>query len=197
MSEHISAFMGLLDPDDNLTGGGAASAIAGALAGGLVALVSRLKVGKTDLPESDDFYRAVDREMQELIDQLLRASETDTRAYRAVLRAYRLPKNTAARMRIRSQAIQDAMVEATRVPLENAARCVRILERCKTLQGRSDTTATAHLNCAWYLGQAAASGCLTTAKANLPALKIPRRSAEMRRRAERIAHQLRQLTNDH
>jgi len=46
MDANLAAFSKVLDPEDTTTGGGTASAIAGAMAGALVAMVARLPSGR-------------------------------------------------------------------------------------------------------------------------------------------------------
>lgn len=59
MDENIQAFLKVLDPADNSTGGGTASAIVGAMAAALAGMVARLSIGKDGM-ELDEFYQERD-----------------------------------------------------------------------------------------------------------------------------------------
>ena len=61
----LQAFLRVIDPDDNATGGGTASAVAGAMAAGLAGMVARLSVGKDGM-EPDPYYHEIDAEAQVL-----------------------------------------------------------------------------------------------------------------------------------
>ena len=125
--EDLQAFLKVIDSEDNATGGGTASAVAGAMAAGLVGMVARVSKGKPDL-ESDEFYDTIDTAAQDLTRALMQGGRDDSAAFGAVMRSFTLPKCTDDEKAARSAAIRAAMVEATRVPLENAQRCIRVLE---------------------------------------------------------------------
>jgi formiminotetrahydrofolate cyclodeaminase len=93
MNENIEAFLRVLDPVDNSTGGGTASALAGAMAAALVAMVARLSIGKEGL-EAEAFYRELGAEAQVLSDELLDGGREDSQAFMDVRAAYKLPKQT-------------------------------------------------------------------------------------------------------
>ena len=108
-------------------GGGSIAALCAALAAGLTEMVAHLTVGRQDDP-------ALDREMDDLIDRaralrsdLTRAVDQDSEAYGKVMEAYRRPKTTDEEKRLRSEAIQEALKEAARVPLTVAQMGVEIL----------------------------------------------------------------------
>ncbi len=108
-------------------GGGSIAALCAALAAGLAEMVAHLTVGRQDDP-------ALDREMNDLIDRaqalrndLTRAVDRDSEAYGKVMQAYRRPKTTNEEKRLRSEAIQEALKEAARVPLTVAEMGVEIL----------------------------------------------------------------------
>jgi formiminotetrahydrofolate cyclodeaminase len=108
-------------------GGGSIAALCAALAAGLAEMVAHLTVGRLDDP-------ALDREMNDLIDraralrsELTRAVDHDSEAYSKVMQAYRGPKSTDELKRLRTEAIQEALKEAARVPLAVAEMGVEIL----------------------------------------------------------------------
>ena len=108
-------------------GGGSIAALGAALAAGLAEMVAHLTIGRQDDP-------ALDREMHDLIDRaralrsdLTRAVDQDSEAYGKVMEAYRRPKTTDEEKRLRSEAIQEALKEAARVPLTVAEMGVEIL----------------------------------------------------------------------
>jgi formiminotetrahydrofolate cyclodeaminase len=168
--EDVQAFLKVMDPADNATGGGTASAVAGAMAAGLVGMVARVSKGKPDL-ESDDFYDAIDAEAQDLTRELMQGGREDSEAFGAVMRSFTLPKCTDEEKAARSAAIQQAMVGATRVPLENGARCVRVLELADRVATSFNRNAESDLAVARSLAASGAEGCLDNVAINLSSVK--------------------------
>jgi formiminotetrahydrofolate cyclodeaminase len=171
--ENISAFLRVLDPTDDLTGGGTASAVAGAMAAGLVAMVARLSIGKKGM-EEEAYYRAIDGEAQTLSVNLFAGGRDDSDAFRAV---------RAASGSSRGEQIQKAVIQAARVPLENAEACKRVLDLCLRLEGHSNPNADSDLECACHLARAGLLGCLANVEINLGSLEDEERC---RRLGERV-----------
>ncbi|MGC8877669.1 MAG: cyclodeaminase/cyclohydrolase family protein [Anaerolineae bacterium] len=187
MISHLGseAFRRVLDPADNATGGGAACAIAGAMAAALLAMAARLSVDR-GLPQSDTFYTTVAAEAEELSQQLLAGADADAQAFDAVRAAYRLPKSSEAQRCDRFIAIQAALVHATRVPLTNAEHCQRVLQLCRALRDHCNPNVTSDLECAELLAQAGQQGCLSNVETNLRSIKDAGMRAELARRAEQL-----------
>ena len=167
----MAAFLRVLDPLDNSTGGGTASAVAGAMAAALVAMVARLSVGSNAaragacLPGDRRGGRRV-----------ARRAPGGRRGGCAVIRRGhgRLPPAQGAadaRRTARRAAIQAATVHATRVPLRNAERCAAVLALAARLEGRSNPRALSDLQSAGYLARAGLLGCLANVDINLPGIK--------------------------
>lgn len=182
MNENVEAFLRVLDPTDSSTGGGTASAVAGAMAAALVAMVARLSIGKDGL-ETEAFYRELGAEAQVLSDELLDGGREDSEAFAAVRAAYRLAKHTDEERTVRRQAIQRAMIEATRVPVANMERCWRVLELAMQLRGRSNPNAASDLQCALHLARAGLLGCADNVEINLPAIRDQAVAGELAERA--------------
>jgi len=165
----METFRKVLDPDDASTGGGSASAIAGAMAGALVAMAARLS-DSTEAPEKD-FYERIYTQARQVSQQLLDGGEEDALAFQAVRSAYQLPRQTDEAKNARQQAIQSAWLRAARVPVENAGRCLRVFELGAELADRVNPKVLSDLRCGLLLARAGLLGCLENVQINLPALK--------------------------
>lgn len=178
MNENISAFLRVLDPTDNSTGGGTASAIAGAMAAALIAMVARLSIGKAGMAD-EALYQAMIAEAQTLSSQLFDGGQADAAAFDRIRAAFKLPKETPDEKIARTEAIQNATIHAARVPLANAQHCRRVLELAAQLQGRSNPNAASDLECAGYLAHAGLQGCLANVEINLQSIKDAAVAAEL------------------
>ncbi len=186
MTDELTAtFLRVLDPADNSTGGGSASAIAGSMAAALAAMVARLSLNGAG-SETDDYYLPIAQAGAALVQTLLAGGTEDAQSFDAVMAAYRLPKATDAEKTARSAAIRSAMTYATRVPLRNAELCAEVLALVARLAGRSNPRALSDLQSAGYLARAGLLGCLANVEINLPGVKDEAAAAEIRARAERL-----------
>jgi len=170
MNENIASFLKVLDPADNSTGGGTASAVAGAMAAALVGMVARLSIGKKDM-EPESFYQPIVAEAERLKQVLFNGGNKDSLAFEQVQAAFRKPRETQDQKTTRQVAIEEAMVHAASVPLENGKSCRQVLELWKKLQGRSNPNAASDLECAGLLAQAGLQGCMANVEINLSSIK--------------------------
>jgi formiminotetrahydrofolate cyclodeaminase len=186
MSDYSSiAFQRVLDPADNATGGGAASAIAGAMAAALVSMVARLSIGK-GFTDMEPHYHVLGAEAEALVSELLAGADADAAAFDAVSAAYRLPKGSDEERQRRSTCIQEALARASRTPLANAERCKRVLDLSRQLVGRSNPNTASDLECAQLLARAGLYGCLSNLETNLRALKDESLHASLSWQAARL-----------
>jgi formiminotetrahydrofolate cyclodeaminase len=186
MDANLAAFLKVLDPEDNSTGGGTASAVAGAMAASLVAMVARLSIGKEDM-EPEGFYRSIVQEAGGLAGDLFEGARRDSEAFEAVLQALRLPRGNEEEKAARTRAIQAGYAHATEVPLRNAEMSVRAYQLAGELEGHSNPRAASDLICARHLARAGALGCLANVVINLPSIKGPDRATQYSSRAEALA----------
>src|SRR5439155_2724498 len=128
----LGQFLDRLASSDPTPGGGTASAIAGALAAGLLAMVSRLSAGKGG---DDAAFQRTLAAAEEQRRALLDLAVQDAQAFDAVMRARRLPKETAEDKQRRQAAIQEALTGASDVPLDVASRAASLLEIATSLAG--------------------------------------------------------------
>ncbi len=159
----------ILDPGDTSAGGGSASALAGAMAGALLAMAARLS---TPGPGSGlaDFGVLVER-AKALSDELREGADQDRRAFQAVVDAYRLPKASEPERSDRQRAVQEAWGLAARTPLANARACLAVLELGLGIRGQVNPNVASDFSCALHLSGAGVMGCLDNVAINLPKLK--------------------------
>ncbi|MFN4190671.1 MAG: cyclodeaminase/cyclohydrolase family protein [Pseudothermotoga sp.] len=109
-------------------GGGAVSAVVGALAASLVEMVANLTLSR---PDYSDWHAEMERVvslMQEKRVLLLDYIDLDVKAFDQVMSAYKLPKETAEEKEKRSLAIQEALKGAARIPYETCRHVKEILK---------------------------------------------------------------------
>lgn len=188
MNPDPEIFFKVLDAEDSTTGGGSASALAGAMAGGLLAMVCRLSIKEPDEAGAVFAERAV--QAKELSDQLLQGSQADGKAFESVRGAFRLPKESQPEREARQQAIQSAWFEAAWVPLENAKRCVQVLRLGLEAAGGINPNVRSDLNCALLLARAGALGCLENVTINLPNLKNASLALTLSMQVDRVRAEL-------
>jgi len=132
-------------------GGGSASALAGALGASLLVMVAGLPKTRTGAPEEAADLAEASARLRPLRDTLLSLVEEDSRAYTAVLDARRLPKNSEAEQQARYDAIDAAMQEAIRVPMDTMRGCQQALRGAIVVaesgnpNAATDTGAAVHL----------------------------------------------------
>jgi glutamate formiminotransferase/formiminotetrahydrofolate cyclodeaminase len=122
-----TGFLEALAAESPAPGGGSASAYSGAAGAALVAMVARLTIGRKKYAEVETQMQQVLARAESLRPELTAAIQQDAAAFEAVMAAYRLPKGTPAEEAVRADAIEAAMKEAARVPLQVATQAVEVM----------------------------------------------------------------------
>jgi formiminotetrahydrofolate cyclodeaminase len=99
-------------------GGGSAAALAGALGVSLLIMAAGLPKSRTGAPEEAADLAESAARLRPLRDTLVRLIDADSDAYRAVMAALKMPKESADDKAARAHALQSAMKAATDVPLD-------------------------------------------------------------------------------
>lgn len=151
-------------------GGGSAAAYAGAMGAALVAMVSRLTVGKKKYVEVEAQMTEILAQAERLRHDLTAAIAEDAAAFEAILAAFKLPKETGDQQAARTAAIEAATLKAAQVPLataEKAVKAMALAERCAAL---GNLNAISDAACAAALCRAALTGAGYNVRANVNAL---------------------------
>jgi formiminotetrahydrofolate cyclodeaminase len=110
-----------------LPGGGSAAALTGALGVSLLLMVAGMARTRTGAPEETADLAASAARLRPIREELTRLIDADSRAYLAVIAAYRQPKTTDEEQSRRRDAIQAALRVAIEVPLQTMRACERAL----------------------------------------------------------------------
>jgi len=167
-------------------GGGSAAALAGAVAGALVAMVARLTVGRKAFAAAEARAREILAEAEALRAQLRRLVDEDAAAYAKVSEAYKIPKSTAGR----SRTIDAALVGAAETPLAMARGALRLIALASDIGEIGNPNARSDARVAESLARAALAGAIENVRINVASLSEPalgrallEEAEELRRRA--------------
>lgn len=167
-------------------GGGSVSAYLGALGASLGAMVANLTAHKKGYEDRLEFFSDHGVQAQEKIKELLFLVDEDTKAFNAIMEAFRLPKNTTEEKSIRKKAIRKANVYAIEIPLktmETAASCLPLL-RAMIENGNPNSISDAGVGALCI--QAAVSGAALNVQINAASLDDEAKKAAYFEKAETI-----------
>jgi glutamate formiminotransferase/formiminotetrahydrofolate cyclodeaminase len=149
-------------------GGGSVSALAGALAGALGTMVSRLTIGKKRYAEHEARMRDVERELDALRRELFDLVSEDSLAYEAFRTAGKMSQRTPEEVATRAAAIQEAARRAAQVPLRTAEACLRVLEQLEVVAQFGNENAVSDAGVAAWLARSGVEGGALNVVINLP-----------------------------
>ncbi len=154
-----------------MPGGGSAAAAAGAMAAGLVAKVLRLTIGR-------ERFRDVGPRLEPVLpragahqSRFLELIDEDSRAFEAVMAAYRLPRGTDAERSERAAAVERALVGAAGPPLEVARLAVQVMADARLAAELGNPSAASDARTGYYLARAAYGGARANVAVNLAGLE--------------------------
>lgn len=151
-------------------GGGSASALAGALAAALVAMVANLTLGKERYKNVEDELKQVSRKAASLQGRMTSLVDEDSQAFDALLAALRLPQGSVEAKGKREVEIQRATKRAAEVPLELARRSAEVVNLAEVVVEKGNVNAISDGGVAALLGEAAFRGGVYNVRINLSSL---------------------------
>jgi len=152
-------------------GGGCASALSGALAAGLAAMVARTTAASKKFADRADQMNQVATEADRLRGEFLALVDEDARAFDQVMAAFRMPKDTPEQQAARSEAIQQAYRAAVEPPMRVCARSLRVLELALQVAEQGNPSAASDAGVAALLAATALEGGALNVQINLGSIK--------------------------
>ena len=136
--ESIGGWIDELASSAPAPGGGAAAALEAAMGAALVEMVCNLTIGKPAYAEHEPTMIAARERAGVRRVEALALVEEDAAAFRAVIDAYKLPKETEAEAAERGAQIQVAMAGAADVPRRTAFAAAEILDLADSIVAGSN-----------------------------------------------------------
>ena len=124
----IQLFLDELASKAPTPGGGSAAAIMGAQSAALTSMVCNLTIGKPKYAEVENDMQALLQKSEALREELTGMIQADIDVFNRLMATYALPKETDDQKTLRSAAIQQALSEATEIPLACARACAQAVE---------------------------------------------------------------------
>ena len=152
-------------------GGGCASALSGALAASLAAMVARNTAASEKFADRADQMNEAAAEADGLRSALLSLVDADAEAFALVMAAFRMPKETPQEQAARSEAIQAGYKAAVEPPLLVCTQSVRVLELALQVAELGNPNAVSDAGVAALLAAAALEGGALNVQINLGSIK--------------------------
>ncbi len=167
----LKEFNDLLLSKEPAPGGGSAAALASLLGAALSVMVAHLSFGRKAYEalsdELKENFESDFRYLQVLNEDLLKLVDEDTQAYKKVMRAMKLPKDTQEQRTKRDEAMKKANTEATQVPLMVARKSLEILRHQSVIAQYGNKNAASDIGVGAILALAGLEGAILNVKTNL------------------------------
>ena len=152
-------------------GGGSAAAVMGAMGAALVSMVCNLTIGKKDCEAVEPQMRQALRESEALRQRLTAMIAADARAFDDLLAAYKLPRDNEDQKLARGRAIQEALKQATDVPLACAEACAELIDLAQRVTPIGSRSVISDAGVASLAAYAALRSAALNVYINVPAIK--------------------------
>ncbi|MEY3989512.1 MAG: hypothetical protein RI985_593 [Chloroflexota bacterium] len=182
--QSVQQFLDQLASANPTPGGGSVAALSGALAAGLITMVCDLTIGRPRYAEFDAECQQIRQQTEHIRAELTRLIQADIAAYTLVAAAYKLPKDDPSRI----QAIVDASVIATDIPLQIAEHAAALLPLALPVAQHGNKSAVGDVIAGAHLAQATVHAALINVTANIGVLAgHPRQSEFVARQQAAVA----------
>ena len=152
-------------------GGGAASALCGATAAALTAMLGNLTAGKAGSEANDQMALEIIIAADKLRLELAQLADDDAAVFNKFMEAYKMPKATDTEKAMRTAAIGQAAIAAAEVPMQIANKSLEVLKLARRLIVFGNPNAISDGTVSALMARAALRSALYNVKINLGLIK--------------------------
>lgn len=182
----VADLMDAFASTDPVPGGGSAAALAGAIGTSLLLMVAGMPKTRTGAPEETADLAEAAARLHPLRDSLLDLVDRDSEAYRQVMDAFRLAKESDEKNATRKQAIERATRVATEAPLNTMRACQQALRGALVVARNGNRRTTSDVGVGVELLLAALRGARLNVEINLSSLEDAAYATRTKAEAEEL-----------
>ena len=160
-------------------GGGSISAYMGALGAALGTMVANLTAHKAAYDDRWEEYSDAAERGQALMERLLHLLDEDTAAFNRIMDVFAMPKKTDAEKAARAQAMEEATLYATQVPLSTMEAASEVFPLVKLMAETGNPASVTDAGVGTLAARAAVRGAFLNVKINAAGLKDRAKAEEL------------------
>jgi glutamate formiminotransferase/formiminotetrahydrofolate cyclodeaminase len=157
--------------DSPAPGGGSVAALMGALGASLGGMVANLSAGKRGWDDKLEYFSGWAVKAQQLKDELLSLVDEDTAAFKKVMDAFALPKDSAEEKAVRGTAIEKATRHAAEIPLKVMETAATSYELLSEMADKGNPPSVSDVGVGALATRACIEGAAMNVRINLSQLK--------------------------
>ena len=173
--------------DSPAPGGGSVAALMGALGVSLGGMVANLSAGKPGWDDKLGYFSDWAVKAQQLKDELLFLVDEDTAAFKKVMDAFALPKESAEEKTARSAAIQDANKYAAEIPLKVMETASKSYQMLFEMGEKGNPASISDVGVGLLALRACIDGAAMNVRINLTGLKDEKFKSALLEKVQRIS----------
>ncbi|WP_430973986.1 glutamate formimidoyltransferase [Sunxiuqinia rutila] len=185
----LSSFANETASESPAPGGGSISAYVGALGTALGGMVANLSAHKRGWDHRWEEFSDWAEQAKAFQNQFLRLVDEDTNAFNQIMAAFGLPKGSEEEKKARSEAIQQATLNAIQVPLEIMKTALRSMEVIEAMAAIGNPNSVSDAGVAGLCAKTATHGAYLNVLINLSGLKDADRKAALKHEATELLYQ--------
>ncbi|HBY57335.1 MAG TPA: methenyltetrahydrofolate cyclohydrolase [Candidatus Atribacteria bacterium] len=179
VDKKVSNFLDELASNSPTPGGGSVAALAGALGAALISMVGNLTLGKKKYENVEEDIKKIIGSSEKLRYELSQLIEEDVRVFNNFMATYKMPKETDDEKKVRAEKIQESLIEAAKVPLKVAYKCLDILSLSWEIAEEGNINVVSDAGVAALMAEAALESAILNVKINLRTIKDERVREEL------------------
>ena len=167
-------------------GGGGGAAVNGAIGAALISMVANFTIGKKGYEDVHDEFTSILNQSEDLRSKLTDAIKDDVDVFNRVMAAYGMSKETEDEKKIRTEAIQSALKEATDVPLTCAKLCREVIDLSESAAENGNTNVISDAGVALLAGYSGLRSAALNVYINIGGIKDKEFADDRRQQLETL-----------
>lgn len=183
----VTGFADETSSESPAPGGGSISAYMGALGAALGTMVANLSAHKAGWDDRWEEFSEYAVKGRETMTALMALVDEDTEAFNRIMAVFAMPKGTPEEKVARSEALQEATLYATEVPLRTMRESVKVFDLAEAMARQGNPASVSDAGVGALAARAAVLGAYLNVRINAAGLKDREQADELLKEAADIA----------